>query len=179
MLGLKLSGIMQFTLLLLLLVKVTVNTNQCDLSPRLDPLVGEVNGTTCTTWSSDDVTIAHCVLQCHILADCRVAYQSCEGRSCHCVLCRGVDAIDFARLDKQFYLKGTEVAADVTFPPDLNWDLPGGGLSVGRVIRVRVVLPKERLDLVLSDSHSNNAFVIRMNMFTKGIRRNSKINECL
>ncbi|GFR77041.1 galectin [Elysia marginata] len=168
---------MHFLFRLPLLATVSVIASQCDLSPRPGQMTGEVTGITCANFSLADTTIGQCVLQCHIRDDCRVAYQSCEESSCDCVLCHGVHAIDFTRHDTTFYLKGSTVVTDAAVPPYQKWSIPGGGLSVGRVIRVRTVLSSKKLNLILAQSNRDIALLIITDLTSQTVLRQNRVGS--
>ncbi|GFR85188.1 hypothetical protein ElyMa_000690000 [Elysia marginata] len=150
-----------------LLATQSVNASQCDLSPRPGQMPGGVIGISCTNLSLADMTIGQCALQCHSLDNCRVSYMTCEESICQCFLCQGVHKILFNRPSDTLQLNGNMVATNKPLPPNRKWSIPGGGLSVGRVIMIRLILSSEKTALYLAGSGTDVALVIRFNVINK------------
>ena len=85
------------------------------------------------------INFLQCALKCYPQAQCRAAYPKCENSICFCVLCLGVEIIDFSVVDEKLFLEGRVMAKNATMSPDQKETIPGG-LSVGQIIVAKVVM---------------------------------------
>ena len=92
----------------------SLSSSLFDLTPSQDQMTGRITGISCLEYA--DMTFAQCALCCYPLALCRVAYLKCESSSCFCVLCAGVEEIDFSVVDEKFFLNGRVLEKNLAIP---------------------------------------------------------------
>ena len=155
-----------------LLALVSLSSSQCDLTPSQGQMTGRVTGISCLEYSYAAMTFLQCALKCYRQAQCRVAYLKCENSSCICVLCPGVEEIDFSVGYETFFLKGRVLAKNATIPPDQRETIPGG-LSVGQVIVAKLVLASEYTALRFDLPNGDIAFAMSIRVGYSPVIRNT------
>ena len=160
-----------------LLAMVSVSSSQCNLTMSQGQMTGRVTGISCLEYSYPDVTFAQCTLHCYPQAQCRVAYLKCQNSSCFCVLCPGVEDIDFSVDDEEFFLKGRSLAENVAIPipPGKTVSIPGG-LFAGQLIVAKVVLASSYTAFYFNHSNGDVALLMSIRLYSHLLVRNSKIN---
>ena len=138
-------------------------------------MTGQVTAISCSTLPYSTWSAGECVVQCYIQDECRVAFRNCTDSKCGCDLCQGVQAIDFTK-DDTFFLNGLVLAQNVNVPPFTYWLLPGG-LSIGQVIRVRVVLAAHQTRLALTHSNGDLALNMHIKFNPNSVTRHSRTNN--
>ena len=153
-----------------------ISSQQCDMTPTPTQMVGKIQGISCINFSNFSWAAGQCILHCYHLNKCRVAFLQCQDLECACILCQGVHAIDFTKVDKKFYLKGQVLGENLSLPPYRRWNIPDGNLEVGQVIIARVVLATTNTKLFLTYLNLDIALFIQIKVGSRTVARSTRIN---
>ncbi|KAK3726245.1 hypothetical protein RRG08_033409 [Elysia crispata] len=157
-----------------LLATFSLISAQCDLTAGPGQMSGEVTATSCVEYIAVDMTVGRCALLCHFQVECFVAYTNSDDGVFRCILCEGVEAIDFTAVHENFYLGGRVLLENHGSVPSHRLSL-AGGLSVGQVMVVKFVMWSDRTFFLLIQTNGHYAMLVEFRLYSRAIVRNSKL----